>query len=283
MVKEKKSKLRKVLTWMALTLLFAGLVWAAGELSGMANRRAQEAAAIGARDELASIETTMVKPQKKDNIAWGQIQNYEKQLRQNTRDYEKLVAQAGTEKQTGSVSASTKSAGMASAQKFNEISQQLAATWEKGNCKTRAKAVRAAGQSRLKNADVAFNMIDSDTMNAYNDQRVAMSEASDESLAEVKSDGSPQDLAKLKADMLPRLERMASDTTKLLGEIGKLLDQIRSAAGGDVGAMAGCAKSVVGGSAEGPGGLLNPVMSLMNMVKNMGSNIGTTMKALAAL
>lgn len=270
---------------MGLMILFAGLVIAADQLLNMADRNTQDAAAIGADDEMAAIKATTVKPQKKDNIAWSQIQQYERQLQQNTNQYQKLVAQAGTEKQTGNgVSASTRQAGMDSAQKFNQISEQLAATWEKGNCITRAKTVREAGKSRIANAEMAFNNFNGDNISAYNKQRTAMSDSGIESLKEVKSDASPEDIAKLKAGLIPQLNKMIADNTKLISQIGELLNQIRAAGGGDPSAMAGCAASMISGTAsEGPAALLRPVMSLMDMVKGMGSSLASTLGAVTSL
>ena len=281
---EKGRKFRKVLLWLMLATLTAGLVWAIGAELAQTNKDVQAAAAVGADDELATIETAgMVKP-KDSNIDWATINRYERQLKQNTTEYQKLVTQAGNEKAAGAVSAGTRSSGTASAQKFNQISEELAAVYEKGNCITKAKTVRAAGQSRLKNAEMAFNDLDSGLINDYSDQRTAMSEAGLAGLKEDKANGSPADIAKLKATMLPRLEKMSSETTKLLGEVTKLLDQVRQAAGGGVGGLGGCAKQVVtSGAADGPAGLLRPLTSLMNMLKNMGSNLASTMQAVASL
>lgn len=275
---------KRILIWLSLLTLLAGLVWAAAEgLASMADSNSMQAASIGAKDELSVVQTAAVPPKNKNNINWTQINAYTKQLMQNTDQYEKLVAQAAAEKKGGQISAATRSSGLDSAQQFNKISQQLAATYEKGNCITRAKSVRAAAKSRLANAEMAFNALDSDNINAYNSSSEEMAAASRESLADIKTDADAKDLAGLKTYMLPRLQQLSSDTTKLIGQITSLVDEIRKAGGGDVGAMAGCAKSFVTGAADGPGGLLRPVMALLNMTKNMGSNIVSTMQAIASL
>lgn len=281
---EKGRKFRKVLLWLMLGTLAAGIVWAIGAEQAQTYKQVSNAAVTGADEEMATIETTaMVKP-KDSNIDWNTINRYVRQLKQNTSEYDKLVTQAGNEKAAGALSPATKSAGQASAQKFNQMSEELAAVYEKGNCITKAKATRATGQSRLKNAEMTFNDLDAGLINDYSDQRSAMSEAGLASLKEDKANGSPADIAKLKAAMLPRLEKMASDTTQLLGEVTKLLDQVRQAAGGGVGGLGGCAKQVVtSGAADGPAGLLRPLTSLMNMLKNMGSNLASTMQAVASL
>lgn len=282
----KNRKLRKTLLWLMLATLFAGLVWAADQLLNQADSNVQQAASIGADDEMATITATSVKPEKKDNIAWSQIKRYENQLKQNTTQYHALLQKANSEKQAnnGAVTDATRQQGLDSANKFNEISEQLAATWQKGNCITRAKAVRSAGKSRIANAEMAFNSLDSSNINNYNKQRSDMGDANVESLQEIKGDSSAADIAALKANLIPQLNKMISDNTRLLSQITQLLDQIRRAAGGDVSAMAGCAKGVLTGASQGgPGGLLQPVMALLDMVKNMGSNLATTLKAVTTL
>lgn len=275
---------RKICMWLCLMTLFAGLAWGIGEgLASMADSNAMDAASIGAKDELSVVQTAAVPTKTKNNINWGQINQLTKQLGDNSRQYDTLLARAGAEKKGGQVSEATRSAGMNSAQQFNTISQQLAAVYEKGNCITRAKSVRAAAKSRLANAEMAFNNLNADYINAYSKDRSAMYAASDENLEAIKTDASPQDLAGLKAYMLPRLEKLSADTGKLILQIGKLVDEIRKVASGDVVAIAGCAKSVVTGAADGPGGLLRPVMALLSMVKDMGGNITSTMKAIATL
>lgn len=280
----KTINMRKVLLWLCLLTLFAGLVWAVDAFMAQADKQADTAASLGAKDELATIQTTMVRPKKQTNIDWKTIGQYNKQLTSITNEYEGLLQKASAEKQAGTVSEATRSAGMASAKKFNDVCEKLAAVYQKGNCVTRAKTTRAAGKSRLKNADMAFASINSDNISAYNEQRSAMFDAGEENLKEVKADGNPDDVAKLKANMLPRLQQMASQTTSLIAEIGKLLDQVRRAAGGDVGAIAGCAKQVVSsGAADGPAGLIKPLMSLLNMAKNLGSNLATMASSVASL
>lgn len=281
----KSRKMRKVLLWLALTTLFAGLVWAVDTMLASANKQCDDAATLGAKDELATVQTTMVRPKKPaPNIDWKTIGKFNKQLEGINREYEQLLSKASSEKAAGALSESTRKGGLASADKFNNTSVQLAEVYRKGNCITRAKTVTSAGLSRLKNAEMAFSQtLDADKISAYNDQRSAMFDDSEANLKELKTDGNEQDVARLKATMLPRLQQMSSQTTSLIAEIGKLLDQVRQAAGGDVGAMAGCAKQVVTGGAEGPAGLLRPLMALMNMAKNLGSNLVTMASSITSL
>lgn len=280
------KKIRKMIMWVALCTLFAGLVWAADSLLSMADSNTTEAASIGAKDELAVVQTAAVPPKNKSpNINWNRINQLTKRLGDNTRQYDTLVSKAGSEKQmTQQVSASTREVGLKSAQEFNTVSQELAALYEKGNCITRAKSVRAAASSRLANAGMAFNGINADNINSYSDQRKAMYAASDENLAAIKTDASEQDLKGLKNYMLPRLGELSKSTIKLVAQIAKMLDEIRRVASGDVVAIVGCVKQAVTSAASGgPAGLLRPMMALMSMVKDMGENLVSTISTIRSL
>lgn len=281
----KRFKLRRILVWACLLTLFAALVWAVGEELLQANKDSQAAAMVGLDEEMAVVQATgTVKPKNNTNIDWTTINRYEKQLQNNTAKYKRLVQQAGMEKQTGQVSPSTKSAGLNSAQEFNSISEKLAAVYRKGNCITKAKTVAAAGQSRLKNADMAFNELSADNISQYNKTRVAMSEANTESLTEDKTTGSQEDLTRLKAMMLPRLQQMITETGRLSMSVLQLLNHVRQIASGNVVAIAGCAKQVLMSGAEGgPVALIRPLMSLLDMLKTMGANLLSTSKLITSL
>lgn len=278
--------LKKILLWGLLFTLLAGLVYAVGSESMQASKAATAAANNGVDQEMAVIESTSVKPQSNSNIAWGKIQQLEKQLKQNSAQYKQLISKASSEKEAnnGNVSDATRQAGQDSAQKFSQISEELATTWEKGNCISRAKTVRATAKSRLANAEMAFNNLNGDAISKYNEESSLMSEANIESMKDVKADASPADLAKLKSDLVPQLNRMISDNTALVKQVGELFNQVRQMASGDIGAIGGCAKGVITGAAtDGPAGLLKPLTSLLNLVKGMGSNLATTLKAVTAL
>lgn len=281
----KKRRMRKILIWLGLLTLFAGLVWATDAMLAMANKQADEAASLGANEELATVQTTMVRPKKVDPaIDWKTIGRYNSQLESLNKEYEALLQKATAEKTAGQLSEATRNAGLASADKFNKTCEELAAVYNKGNCKTRAKTALATGQSRLKNAEMAFSAtLDSNKISAYNKQKGIMFDDSQETMKDLKADGNEQDVARLKAGMVPRLQQLSKQTATLAGQIGELLNQVRQTAGGDAGAMAGCAKSVISGSADGPGGLISPLMAMLDMVKSMGSNLATMATSIMGL
>lgn len=276
---------KKLILLLLLLTLIGGLIYANSTEEQQASKAATAAAKNGMDEEMAVIETASVKPKNTSNINWTEINKYDRQLKQINKEYSSLLTKADTEKTSnnGNVTDATRQAGQASAKKFDEVSEQLALALEKQNCKTRAKSARAAGKARLANAEMAFNNVNSDAINAYNDQSGMMVEANTASMKDIKADASDADVAKLKANLIPQFNKMIADNTRLMGQVTQLLDQVRRASGGDVGAMAGCAKGIVSGASDGPGGLLKPVMSLMNLVKGMGSNMASTLQALMAL
>lgn len=283
----RSRRLKKTLLWLALATLFAGLVIAGSMYENATDKNVQAASSIGADAIMADVTATTIKPAKPQaNINWTRINQLDRQLKQNNAQYQSLVAKAGAEKQTnhGNVSDATRQQGLSSARQFADLSEQLATTYQQGNCISRAKTVRAAAKALLANAEMAFNSLSNDRINEYNDAQSALADANAESYKEIKADASPSDIAAMKANLIPRLNKMIADNGRLLGDITKLLDQIRQAAGGDVSAMAGCAKGLVSGAAEGgPAGLLRPVMSLLNAVKGLGSSLTASLQALTAL
>ena len=109
----KALNFRRILIWLGLITLFGGLVWATDALLNRTNDNAAKVAAEGAQLEMTNIESTSVKPKKSDNIAWNQIKQYERQLKQNTASYETLIAKANSEKNAnnGNVTEATRQAG----------------------------------------------------------------------------------------------------------------------------------------------------------------------------
>lgn len=282
----KSINMRKVIVWTALITLFAGLVWAVDTFLASANKQADEAAMLGANDELSTVQTTMVRPKKVDPaIDWKTIGQYNKRLETLTREYEQLLKKATAEKSVGKLSEATRNAGLASAEQYNKACLELAAVYEKGKCITRAKTARSSGQSRLKNAEMAFSeSLNASAISAYNKQRGIMFDDSQENMQQLKTDANEQDVARLKSGMVPRLQQMAKQTASLATQVGQLLDQVRqTVGGGGAGAIAGCAKSVVTGAAEGPAGLVAPLVAMLDMIRALGSNLATTAASILSL
>ena len=266
---------RRVLMWVLLTLLFAGLAYAGVELMGQANKNVADAGSAGADMEMATLDS--VKQSKSNPVDWAEEQRLHKKLDVLDKEYKTHVSKAKSEiAASGHVSENTRSAGMACAAKFQKASENYAAFWDKNNGKTRAKLAREAGKSRVANAQMTFNDVDSSNISAYNDQQEALAEARKEYLEEAKTDVSDADREAIKSSMLPRLKNMADDTGTLITSVTSLLDQLRSQAGGmGIGAIGGCAKGVVGEGdpADSAGALLAPVTNLLNLAKSLGSNV----------
>ena len=274
---------RRILMWFLLLMLLAALVYAGVELLGQANKSAADAGSTGADMEMASLDS--IKQSKSNPVNWTEEQRLHKKINAIDKEYKALVNKARTETAaTGHVSEGTRSAGIACANRYQQACENYAAFWDKNNGKTRARVARETGASRVKNADMAFNDVDSSKISAYNDQQEKLAKARKEYLAEAKTDVSDVDRAAMKSSLVPRLQSMTSEVQNLISQISSLLNQARSAAGGSTGAMGGCAKQMIsGGVSDGPAGLISPLTSLLNLAKSMGSNIATMVSDLTAL
>lgn len=281
---EKRRKIRKILMWALISTLIAGLVYAGANLLLQSDKAVSDAGSSGADMEMASLDT--IKQSKSNPVNWKQERSLYKKIQRIDAEYSKLAKKAQSEKAAngGKVSSATQKAGLACAKRFQDANENYAVFWEKNNGKTRARLAREAGLTRVKNAEMVFFELDSERISAYNDQQDALAEARSEYLEEAKTDVSDADREALKGKLTPRLVKLSGEVTSLIGQITSLLNQVRSAAGGDVVAIAGCAKQVVStGSSGGPGALLSPLMSLLNMTKSLGSNVTGLMDDISSL
>lgn len=270
--------------WALLATLMAGLVYAGVALMGKSGKLASDAGSSGADMEMASLDT--IKQSTSNPVDWKKERSLHKKIQSIDAEYKKLVKKSEAEKMAneGKVSDATQKAGLACAKRFQEANENYAAFWEKNNGKTRARLAREAGLSRIKNAEMVFFELDADRVSAYNDQQDALAKARAAYLEEAKTDVSDADRAALKDNLTPRLNKLSSDVTSLVGEITSLLDQVRSAAGGDIVALGGCAKQAVSaGASGGPGALLSPLMSLLNMTKSLGGNVTGLLSDISSL
>lgn len=271
-----KKKFRKILIWTLAVTLLAGLVWAVNDQLGQSNKIAADCGSNAAKTDMASLSS--IKPTKaKSKIDWKQ----EKALKDNTfqvdAEYMKILDTANKELATASkVSDATRSSGIAAANSFKEACEQYALFWDKNKGQTRAKLSREVGASRVKSAEMAFNSIDKDKIEAFNKQQDSMRKAQSEYMSEAKTDLSPADKAALKADLTPRVQNIANNLTALVQSLTGLLNQVKDqmGSGGISAAVGGCATT--GGSGGSPASnvaaLLTPLNSLMTLLKGMITN-----------
>lgn len=278
-------KYRRVLMWFLLTLLFAGLVYAGAELMGQANKNAADAGSTGADMEMASLDS--IKQSKSNPVNWSEEQRLHKKINALDSEYKTHVNKARSEAASaGSVSAGTRSAGIACADRYQKACEDYASFWDKNNGKTRARLARETGKSRIANAQMTFNDVDSSRISAYNDQQDALAKARRAYLDEAKTDVSDADRGAIKSALQPRLNKMTGDVQNLISSVTSLLDQVKGQAGGmGVGAIGGCAKSVAtgGGAAGGASALLSPLTNLLSLAKSLGSNVTSMLSDIQAL
>lgn len=277
--------LKRLLLGVLLCGLTVGLVWAAAELMGQANKSAADAGSNAADMEMVSLD--MIKPSASSpSCDWQLEKKLKGQLDQNTVVYKKVLGQAqGEIAGSGAVSEATRNKGMKLAEDFMKISGQYADMWEKCNGITRAKLAREAGASRFASADMAFNNVDSEKIDAYNKQQSALRDARSAYVAEAKQDMKPEDRAALTSSLLPKAQTLLSSVMQLTDNVRMLLKQIQDQASSPI-AMAGCAKQAVSAATSGDNPatvLLMPVKSLFSLTGSMLGNVKSLISDIQSL
>ena len=268
-------------------LASCGIVIAANEVYDALNKDCQEASIQSVKTQMAGLEQTVTQPKKAanaSNIDWGVWNQHTKKLEALNKEYSSLVEKASSEVASSKkVSAATRNAGLASADKYKKASEEFAEFLNKNNCKSRAKSVLSISDARVANAEMTFSEnIDGDKISAANDAMSAMSDARKAAFDDVKQDADSADLASLKSNMLPRLQGISNEVTALLSRTTQLVDDIKNqVSAGGVGGLVSCSKQAA--SADDPMSLLSPATSLLGMVKNIGTDITDMISDLSSL
>jgi len=280
------KKFRRILLWtLAISLMF-GLLWAALDLNGQSNKTAADAGSNAADMDMASLDS--IKPKATSKINWKQEKALRSKIDQADSQYRKILETANAEISSAQkVSDATRDSGMTSAKSFQDASEEYAAFWDKNDGKSRAKLAREAGLSRVKSAEMALNNISKDKIEAYNTQQDSLRKAQTEYMNEAKTDLSSADKASLKANLAPKIQKIAGNLATLMQGVTGLISQVKEqvSAGGISGAVGGCAKTVTsGGSAsDGVSALISPLTSLLSLVKGMTGNVQGMLSDLGTL
>ena len=278
------AKLRhhKIALWLFALLAACGVAIAVSDLAGQANKTCADAGINGADMEIASLDT--IKQSESNPVDWTQERNLRKKIDAVNSKYMTLANKARSELDaTGEVTAPTRDAGLACAQDYKAASENYAQFWDNNNGPTRARLAREAGEARVKNADMTFNKIDSDKINAYNDQMDKLTEARQAYIAEAKNDVSEEDKAAMKADLTPRLNSLYSNFMTIINTITSLLDQVKAQlGGGDIGGLVSCSRAALD-SGNPVTSLMSPLTNLMSLVKSLAGDVQSLSSDLAAL
>lgn len=269
------SKFKRIALWAVLLTLLAGLVWAGLDLAGQSNKSAADAGNNAADMEMASLDT-IKKPSTGPTIDWKRESALKKKIDQADAAYRQQLNKAQSDiNTTGKVTPPTRDAGMKAAGVFQQACENYALFWDKNNGKTRAKLSREAGASRIKSADMAFNDISSEKIDAYKTQQASMRIAQQGYLSDAKNDLSASDKASVKAGMQTRMDSISSNLNGLISQVMGLLNQVRQAGGGGM-SLGGCAKQVATSAASGHNpvtSLFGPLQSLVSLLQSMLSNV----------
>ncbi len=277
-------KVKRIILWVLALTLMAGLVYATADLLGQTNKKAADAGSNATDMEMATLDT-IKKPAKSDNINWAEITPVDRKLKSIDAKYKVAVDKAGAEKAAGTVSEATRSEGMSLAQQYHDTALQLAAVYEKNNMITRAKTVRQLAKTRLANADMSFNEVDSARIDAYKAEQAKLGEARKAYFAE--NDLSAADKAELKRNVLPRVQQTSTNLLELVDTVASLVLQVKNQVGGGVSAasIGGCAKSAVSSAASGGGvtSLLGPLQALLSLAQGMSGDAQSLASDLSSL
>ena len=277
-------KLREIFLVAFMTVLVCGLVWAVAELSGQSNKSAADAGSSAADMEMATLD-----PIKPSTEATGDA-NKETAIRNKIMKadnaYKSKLAQAKSETNSkGKVSPGTRDAGMTAARQYKAANDEYAAYWDSQKCGSRAQLAREVGESRMKSAEMAFNDVSSDKVNAYNKQQDRVRTAQKAYFKDAKKDVSESDRAAIKSGVTPRLKKIGGDLTTLLSTVTGLLNQVQQQVGGSMNfspsGIGGCAQkmvsegpsSVTAAAPEGVAELLSPLKSMLSLVQSMSGNV----------
>lgn len=277
-----KLKQHKMAFWLMALLAACGIAIAASELAGQSNKTCADAGISGADMELASLDT--IKQSESNPVDWMKERDLRKKIDVINDKYMALAKKAAAEAEAaGKVTDNTRSAGLACAQDYKAANETYAQFWEQNNGKTRARLAREAGEARIKNADMTFNEIDSDKVDAYNDQMKVLAEARQDYLEEAKTDVSAEDRAAIKSDLMPRVQGLATNFMTLLDRIKNLLSEVKTQfTSGGLGGLASCSSNAL--QSDNPAAqLLSPLTSLMSLVQSMASDAKSLSDDLSSL
>jgi hypothetical protein len=246
------------------------------ELSGLANKSAADSGLASADLEMSSLETIQKPAKNPPPVDWKQEQRLKKELEKLDAEYKSIAVKAQGQARQG-IDDATRKALLSAAGEFKATSDQYAAVWEKGNCVTRARLAREAGASRVASAELIVAGADKNKIEALSTQQNKLSEARKAYIEEAKANQelSAEDKAALRSNLMPRAQKLVSDTANLITQVTDLLNQIRQQANPSalVGGISGCATTGGGKSAEDSvSQLLSPVTSLLSLVKGLAGN-----------
>jgi hypothetical protein len=262
--------------WAYILLGFCAIGWAVSELSGLANKSAADSGLASADMEMSSLETIRKPAKNPPPVDWTQEARLRKELERLDDVYKKVAANAQKQSSQG-VDKATSAALLAAADKFKATSDQYADVWEKGKCATRARLAREAGATRVTSAEVILAGADKNKIEALTAQQKQLNAARKAYIDEAKANQelSAEDKADLAKNLMPKAQKLVTDTANLVKQVTDLFNQVRQQANPSamVGGLSGCATTGDKPAAEDSvSQLLSPVTSLLSLVKGLAEN-----------
>lgn len=269
-------------------LLVAAVVWAASQLSGQANAAAADAGANSLEMEKISLDMiTEPKPKKNPpSCDWQEEKRLRKQIEENNTLYGDLVSKAKSESSTQEkVTSETSNAIKESATKYASLQENYAKLWDACSCKTRAKLARELAESRLKNADVVGNEINSDKIEAMQAQQEKLNVARQEYVEQAKADEeiTPADRKEMAVKLIPRTQMVATNIAKLVQEVMGLMQQAQETATSAKSGSGMLSTGLKAITSLSQGNLFMPIKALLSLCKVMASSAQSLLSDLQTL
>jgi DNA repair ATPase RecN len=274
------------LVWVSILLAFCALAWAVAELSGMANKSAADSGLASADLEMSSLETIQKPTKNPPPVDWKQEQQLRKELAKLDAEYKSVAVTAQSQASQG-IDDSIRTALLAAAEKFKATSDRYADVWEKGKCITRARLARETGASRMASAELIIAGADSNKIEALNTQQDKLNEARKAYIEEAKvnQELSAEDKTALKSNLMPRAQKLVSDTAGLVTQVADLLNQIQQQASPSalVGGVSSCATTGGKSADDSVSRLLSPVTGLLSLVRGLAGNAQSLVSDITSL
>lgn len=208
---------KRFLVFLAILAGLGAIAWAVDAFMAQTDKIAMGAADMGAQNELTIVEMTMIDTGGEKTANWTEIGKFRPELEANTSEYRELLAKASSEKMEGKLSEATSQAGLGCADKFDQMTSQMAKLYEQAGSQARAETVRDAGKARVQNARLAFSQLKLENLDAFRQQMNATFKAATNALEEFRDSSDP---------------KVAYDLGEIASSLGRIYVQLSNSASG---------------------------------------------------
>jgi len=281
------AKNRRTALFVFCAVLLGGVViWAASDLLGAANSKAQQSAVastetqVAAFDSLPSAESQQSKPNPPQGD-WATINKNEPRIKELDKEYLALAESAKSAKETqGAIPGDAVAKLKALTDEYVSLQDQNAVAWEgmKPVCKTRAKTSRDLAAARKASNDVlCAEEMDKKKLGEMKEAESALATSHTEyTKSEEAKDVAPAEKTRIKQNVIPGIDASLKKVAGLISEVTGLIKEAQSVATG----VADAKSSPLGAlnAVKKGGGILDDLKNLLGIVQGTEKNMKTVKK-----